>query len=291
MDKQRIARRFGLANVFVVLPICDPALLSQLGSVTEELSTQYRAFGGTCVEHTQLHVSLVGLHCAPASLERVCEALRAWEGGMDERWRARDVCVRGLGAWVTAGGKWVLFAELEREDATWVAELAEALSQHLVRALGADAEGYFDDDCAWVDVVHRDVHQPHVTLSVIDPTVEKDLVKELEARSGKASDKSGGGDKNNNKGRKKLSAREKSQQEGRRERVLESRKQEEATFGRQVHLFKKERKRYKGFVFGTQRCDAIHVEMAFQVHLRKELGPYLGPESRSDRNEEDESSE
>lgn len=52
---------------------------------------------------------------------------------------------------------------------------------------------------------------------------------------------------------------------------MEAQKEEEETFGKQVHLFKKERRAYKGYEFGKQRVDCIRLEREFQLILEHKM--------------------
>ena len=113
-----------------------------------------------------MHLTLVGAHLPPSCMEAAKKALDSF------RMPAFSLSFRGLGAWVTEGGKWCLFVELDADSRERLAKNAADLSLHLRNALGADDEGYVGEEC-WIDIVSEGIYQPHITILMLDAELDK----------------------------------------------------------------------------------------------------------------------
>ena len=234
-----------------------------VGERFDVLGSQHflHSFCFKCLQEVEtLHITLCGIHIPnEASKVLVLEAFKKIE------FAQFLLKLRSLGAWITEGGKWVLYVDIDRDHCDALKEFAASISSSLRKHLDCDEEGVFNAT-AWIDVVGPDIFQPHVTIFMVDPEEDGDLLKSLKSKSGDEKLKNAA----TKEQKKKLSAREKSMKNGRREKVLESKKEEEQNFGKKSHLFKKERQRYKGYVFGEMIVDRINLEMGFQiVHVKE----------------------
>lgn len=261
MDLQRARRLFGKSDCFIVIPIDESQL--DLRPLWEDLKGQYRGIERCLPSPGKLHLTLLGAHNLTGQwLETVAAALDTF----NPEFSPKTIGLSGLGSWRTEGaGKVVLFLELENAEEVKI--LVRDLSRHLLAALQADEEGYFGADAerraaGWMDVVDDDNYQPHVTLMLLDPDMDADVIAQMEAKSGADPDKK------TNKKKKKQSSREKAQVAGRREKVLQEMEERESNFGRAANLFRKERKRFRKWDFGRVAVSAIHVESGFTVKHR-----------------------
>jgi 2'-5' RNA ligase len=248
MDRQR-AGRVGLANFYFVVKVQDADVLAELAKVQRECAALYDGFERCAASLDHLHVTLVAAHSPSAA---TAAQLRA--ALMSFVFTRFELSLRGLGSWTTAGGKHVLFAEVEEGDEC--AEFARALSQNVRESCKADEEGCFAERTAWVDVVQPETFQAHVSLATVDPAEETAIAKAMQAKSGTA--------KQGDKPKRKLSARDKAK-EGRREQIMEMRQQEQKeTFGREHALFRHERRAFRKITFGVVPVECVHLESCFQ---------------------------
>ncbi len=256
MDRQR-AGHIGLANFYFVVKILDEGVLAELSKVREACSALYDGFERCAASLQHLHVTLVAAHTPTAAT--TAQLLHGLESFV---FSSFVLSLRGLGSWTTAGGKHVLFAEVDEGDDECI-DLACKLSQHLRQVCGANEDGSFAEGTAWIDVVQPEMFQTHVSLATVDPAEESGIVRAMQAKSGTA--------KQTDKTKRKLSAREKAKKEGRREMVMELKQQEQVeTFGRQHALFRHERRAFRKITFGVVPVDCVHLESCFQpIALRR----------------------
>ena len=226
----------------------SPEVRSCIEDAHGELRKLYKGIDRCFSSMESMHLTLVGAHIPPALMAQCGDALASF--------RAAPLTVgfRGLGAWVTEGGRWCLFLELDSESREQLSRLACALSEHLRASVNADEQGYVSDDGGWFDVVSEDIYQPHLTILMLDPDEDKDIIAQCEAKSGR---KQSSG--------KKLSARQKAQSSGRREKVMNFQAEQEETFGKEFLVFRNERKLYKRFDFGRQNVTEVNLESEFVV--------------------------
>jgi len=154
MDLQR-SKKKGKPNYFVVIPITQPTILSNLQMVLDDLERRYSSSRSdlrkACVDlnSNKLHITLFGMHGNKQRIQQVRRALKRYEehkNNCSENNGGFEIEIKGLGSWQTKKGNIILFGDITQNGKERIKQLAKEIRDFVVCAIDDEERENVEDE-------------------------------------------------------------------------------------------------------------------------------------------------